>query len=334
MFGVAHHQFWHRLLGVHALEEHEAQLFSNGHFYSIASRQLQGCFSVGDAFGDTVHRREDGIEFFTGGEAPSQLLVAAQGAGTGSNEVTNACQAGKCEGVGARSDAQAGNLGQTTCHKCGLGIVPIAHTIVETSANSDDILQRATKLDTYEITGRIDAKPHCVEQGASMVRDIPFNGGYNRGRRFSFRPFLSNSRPLRGYDTALRTRNFFANDLGHAFEAANFNTFTGIHKQGFTANMGGKEMDIFAHALRWCDKQEHLLALDGLGYIRCHTKRYGEVYTGEKFDVLALLLHSDGALRLIVPERGRDTFFRQQKSQCGTPGPAADDTNRYHCSIS
>src|SRR5205807_4563576 len=151
------------------------------------------------------------------------------------------------------------------------------------------------KLDTYEITCCIDAKPRRVEQGASMVRDIPFNGGHNGGSRFSLRHFPSNIGSTVGYDTALRTGNFFADDLGHAFEAANFDTFTGIHKQGFTTNMGSKEMDIFAHALRWCDKQEHLLALDGLGYIRCHTKRYGEVYTGEEFDVLALLLLSDGA---------------------------------------
>src|SRR5436305_9678406 len=123
----------------------------------------------------------------------------------------------------------------------------------------------------------MDAKPRRVEQGANIVRVIPFNGGYNGGRRFPLRHFPRNIGPAEGNDTALCMGNFFADDLGHALKAANFNTLTGIYKQGFTANMRSKETDILAHALRWRDKQEHFLALDGLGYIRCHVKYCWEV---------------------------------------------------------
>jgi len=109
VFRIAHHQFRYRLLGIQSLEEHEAELFGNGHLHVVARCQLESGPGGGDAFRNAVHRRENAIQFFAGRQAASQLLITAERAGTGSDKVTDAREAGKRERIGARGNAQASN---------------------------------------------------------------------------------------------------------------------------------------------------------------------------------------------------------------------------------
>jgi hypothetical protein len=55
-----------------------------------------------------------------------QGVVSTQGTGAGSEQVTEASEPDESKGVSSGSDAKAGDLGETSRHIGGLGVVPIA----------------------------------------------------------------------------------------------------------------------------------------------------------------------------------------------------------------
>src|SRR5437867_13219775 len=97
---------------IKALKKHQAELLGYGHFNVVALCQLQGCFDGEDAFCDGVGGLEDVIELFASGEPTPELLVAAQGTGTGRHKVTNPSESGEGERIRSRCCAQARDFGE------------------------------------------------------------------------------------------------------------------------------------------------------------------------------------------------------------------------------
>src|SRR3989442_5896834 len=83
-------------------------------------------------------------------------MIAAQGTGAGSNQVTDARESGKCQRMSASGDAQAREFSQSTCDKGGFGVISHIHAIIDTRANCDNVLERTTELNTHDIMCRVD----------------------------------------------------------------------------------------------------------------------------------------------------------------------------------
>src|SRR6266516_3754742 len=197
---------------------------------------------------------QDGIEFFTGGQAPPKLVVPAQRTGASGNEITNTGKTGKGEGMGTGGDTQARHLRHPSSDKSGLRVITIAHTIVEARADGNDILERSAQFDAHEIVGRVDTKVNGVKDGASTYRYLFFVGCHNNSGWFLFSYLARNTGSAECRNTRAGLRKLFSDDLGHTLEAVDLNALAGTHKQGLFPNIGGKQSHILTHTLRWRHK--------------------------------------------------------------------------------
>jgi broad specificity phosphatase PhoE len=133
-------------MGIEALEKHQAELLRDRQFDVVALRQLQRGLRCINALGDGVRRCQDVLQFFAGRESAAKLLVAAEWAGAGGDEVANARQPDEGQGVRARRDAQARDLRQGAGDVGRFRVIAVVHPIADTCTDSDNIFQRASQF--------------------------------------------------------------------------------------------------------------------------------------------------------------------------------------------
>src|SRR2546426_795745 len=83
-------------------------------------------------------------------------MIAAQGTGAGSNQVTDARESGKCQRMSASGDAQAREFSQSTCDKGGFGVISHIHAIIDTRAIFFFNDTATTEIYTHDIMCRVD----------------------------------------------------------------------------------------------------------------------------------------------------------------------------------
>src|SRR6266852_236257 len=110
-------------------------------------------------------------------------MITAQGTGAGSNQISDACESGKSQGMSAGSKTQAREFGQPACNKGGFGVISHVHAIINTRTNCNNVLERPTKFDSHNIICRVDTIGGASKQSTCVYCYLLIVGRYNgRGR--------------------------------------------------------------------------------------------------------------------------------------------------------
>src|SRR5947209_15996869 len=257
MFGISHHQLRHNLAGIATLKENEGEFLGDGHLDVVEGGELERGPRGENALGHGMGRSEDIIELFAGGQAAAKLLVTAQGAGAGGNEVSYAGKAGESERMSASGNPQARDLRQTTGDEGGFGIIAEAHAVVEARADGNDILQGPTQFDAYHIIRRIDAIERHGQEGAGVYRYIRLIGSDDGGGWLFLSHLARNIGTAERRDMFIGIGDLLADDLCHALKGADLYTLAGAYQQRFFMHIGREQAQVFAHTLRGSHQQEH-----------------------------------------------------------------------------
>src|SRR5579859_5099153 len=159
-------------------------------------------------------------------------MIAAQRTGAGSNQVTDACEPGKGQGMSASGDAQAREFSQPTCDKGGFGVISHIHAIIDTRANCNNVLERPSELNAYNIMCRVDSIVSGSKQNTGAHCHFMIVGRYDSRGRLSLRYFARNIGTAQSGNPIASIGQFFTDDFGHSLQAANLYALAGIYKYG------------------------------------------------------------------------------------------------------
>ena len=172
------------------------------------------------------HLSSNLIKFF------SNVMIAAQAAGAGGNNVPQPGQSGEGDRVGAQGDAERGDLRQAAGNERRLGIVAIVKTVRNARAKGNDVLQGAAQFHADDIRIGKYAETLAGQQFLSSLGGIHVRGSYHCCRGHVAHHF---SRQVRAGKRADITCQFFIyllrDDLGHALVAAFLQSFGGAYHQ-------------------------------------------------------------------------------------------------------
>src|SRR5712692_8836389 len=83
-------------------------------------------------------------------------MITAQGTGAGSNQISDACESGKSQGMSAGSKTQAREFSQPACNKSGFGVISHVHAIINTRTNCNNVIERSAKFNANNIICCVD----------------------------------------------------------------------------------------------------------------------------------------------------------------------------------
>src|SRR6266566_2932581 len=121
-------------------------------------------------------------------------MIAAQGTGASSNQITDTCESGKGQRMSASSEAQARKLSQPACYKGGFGVISHIHAVIDTRTNCNNVLERPTEFDSHDIMCRVDAIDRGSKQDTCVYGHLLIIGRYDSRSRLSLRYFARNIR--------------------------------------------------------------------------------------------------------------------------------------------
>src|SRR5712671_5064946 len=176
------------------------------------------------AFSHRQHLSRNGRSFFATSNAFAETTIPAQSRETSDNEIAQSAQAGEGFGVRTASDSQPAHFDNGSGNQGRFGIVAKSKPVANAGGNGDDVLERATQLDSEQIIAGIDPKGGTIEErlcprGSSQVAA----GCHNRGRKAASH-FEGESGT--GQRRAFGLRSVLGKDSAHRQPRLIFNSFS------------------------------------------------------------------------------------------------------------
>ena len=156
------HQFAECVPDISALEEHLVKLFRyrhlNPHFLCELIRRITAAVALNSA--DALYRL---LGRYALSDKYARTSVSAVHTGAGDDKVANARETAECLYLSSTSLSEARYLMYTARHERSLGVVAVAHTVADTAAQRDDILERAAELAADNVVIEIEPEKAVAE---------------------------------------------------------------------------------------------------------------------------------------------------------------------------
>ena len=120
------------------------------------ARALEGAAGGRNALGDGFHSPSDVVKVLALAKLLTKPAVAAVRAETGRNQVADATQTLKGARLSAHRHPEANQLSNRASDERRFGIITETEPVANSGRNGENILQRPTELDAYDLVTRIN----------------------------------------------------------------------------------------------------------------------------------------------------------------------------------